>query len=76
MQLDLDGDSAAPEIPDDDPVLFQLARQALVAKGAAAAVGTLVSIARQRGRTWAEIATALGVTKQAAHRHYRYLRSP
>lgn len=43
------------------------------AKGAEATVDVLVGTARQQGRSWSEIAVALGVTKQAAHQRYRHL---
>ena len=33
-----------------------------------------VALAMQRGATWAEIGEALGVTAQAAHKRYRWLR--
>jgi DNA-binding NarL/FixJ family response regulator len=33
-----------------------------------------IALAMQRGETWSEIAAALGVTAQAAHKHYRWLR--
>jgi transposase-like protein len=33
-----------------------------------------VAAAMQRGATWAEIGEALGVTAQAAHKRYRWLR--
>ena len=33
-----------------------------------------VAVAMEAGCTWAEIATALGVSSQAAHRRFRWLR--
>lgn len=33
-----------------------------------------VAAAMERGATWAEIGEALGVSAQAAHKHYRWLR--
>ena len=33
-----------------------------------------VAVAMETGCTWAEIATALGVSSQAAHRRFRWLR--
>jgi transposase-like protein len=33
-----------------------------------------VAAAMERGATWAEIGAALGVSAQAAHKHYRWLR--
>jgi hypothetical protein len=33
-----------------------------------------VAVAMERGATWAEIGVALGVTAQAAHKRYRWLR--
>jgi hypothetical protein len=57
----------------NDTVMFELACQAAAAKGAEHTVDLLVSTARKQGRSWSEIAEALGVTKQGAHQRYRHL---
>lgn len=57
----------------NDTVMFELACQAAAAKGAEHTVELLVTTARKLGRSWSEIAEALGVTKQAAHQKYRRL---
>lgn len=57
----------------NDTVMFELACQAAAAKGAEHSLDLLVTTARKNGRSWSEIADALGVTKQAAHQRYRHL---
>jgi hypothetical protein len=58
---------------DNDTVMYELALQAAAARGAEETLDVLVANARQQGRSWSEIAAALGVTKQAAHQRYRVL---
>ncbi|GLY31928.1 helix-turn-helix domain-containing protein [Kineosporia sp. NBRC 101731] len=62
--VDLARDAQAP-----DP-LSALSATAELARGLEQRQATLVCRARHDGVTWAQIAQALGVTKQAVHRRY------
>lgn len=67
--------SIAASTGDDDAVVA-LAAVARLRREAERVEAVLVRRARNRGATWAEIAAALGVTKQAVHKKHRGRRLP
>ncbi len=60
----------ARDLDDPDP-LRALAASARLSAEVGRTQAALVRRARNRGATWAEIAAALGVTRQAVNRRYR-----
>lgn len=67
--------SIAASTGDDDAVVA-LAAVARLRRETERVEAVLVRRARNRGATWAEIAAALGVTKQAVHKKHRGRRLP
>nr|WP_285759557.1 hypothetical protein [Nocardiopsis ansamitocini] len=59
----------AQDVADDDP-MAGLASLAQLRAEVEQAEAVLVRRARVNGATWAQIASALGVSKQAAHKKY------
>ena len=72
-------DSVRTDAPGDDP-LAQLAQASRTVADledvADALLGHFVDRCRRSGRSWSEISTALGVSKQAAHKRFAALQMP
>ncbi len=63
--------SAPARPPSLDLALGTLASVATLARVVSGHTADMVAIARQSGATWSQIGEALGVSKQAAHEHFR-----
>lgn len=64
-------DPADSTVENDDPADLRTIAAALnVAAAVEQAVGAAVAAARQKGRSWNEIARILGVSRQAAQKRY------